>query len=150
MYTLPLEIILIILDKYALKNTRLICSTIKTHVQLKYYENMINITMREQIDYANVTESFYIRTQDEYIFSNLLIMKINHYKVEFYESDNLIIKKNSHLDIVSQYKILSSRYNNEKCNKIIKTKLDEPLYINNHREKAKNMYNFIINHINNL
>jgi hypothetical protein len=142
--TIPTEILLLILDKYPLKNTRLICSTLKNEIQTKYWNTMI-VTHKHIVDYVTLTDT-YCLTNDvirkitelkvgtEYLCHHYLLTTIDHdtqaYKLvnkcEFKSilpSMLNVKRKNLGIDIVNKYKLLKNRFNDKKYHAIIKNKI---------------------------
>lgn len=144
---LPVEIWLIILYKYPLKSTRLICSSFKNEIQNKYWENMI-VTYKNIVDYIKSNEDVFtcltygvykqicggsLKIGTEYLCHNYLISNnydINNvYKIDKSEYKDVLTsiyinrKKDLDIDIVNKYKILKNRFNNKKYYEIIKNKI---------------------------
>lgn len=146
--TMPTEILLIILDKYPLKNIRLICSTLKNEINTKYWNNMI-VTHKHIVDYVTFTDNTYCITNDvmrkiygrelnvgkEYLCHHYLLTSDNNNVTQIYKLVNKlefksilssmldVKKKNLDIDIVNKYKLLKSRFNDKKYHSIIKNKI---------------------------
>lgn len=121
MYALPVEILLIILDQYPLKNARLICSTITNEYQNKYWHSIV----ANKNDVKNYNKEYCIFHYDTAIFNDFKI------KVEFSNHMNIIYecRKNyeENLDIISEYNILVTKFKDFKYQQIIKDKILDKL-----------------------
>lgn len=146
--TMPTEILLLILDKYPLKNIRLICSTLKNEIQTKYWNTMI-VTHKHIVDYVTLTDATYCLTNDvlrkingnelkvgtEYLCHNYPLTTsvnidthayklVNKFKFNSISPSILDVKrKYLEIDIVNKYKILKNRFNDKKYHVIIKNKI---------------------------
>lgn len=138
MYALPVDILLILLDEFSIKDIRLISSTLKNEIQIKYWKNMINVTGTEIKDHIKLNENFFIKklkykgsyVHDQYVIDNL------EFRVN---SKNIVLRTGAeidfpntemNIDIINQYKILSVRFNNDIYIKMIKNKIFDILKFN--------------------
>ena len=116
MYVFPVEILLIILSKYPLKQARLICSTLTNEFQNKYWHQMI-INQSDITKYIN-QNNYFFKDYRTYIFSNYQVVYDKYIR-----NTNIMWNTNDKkIDLISQYNILSDRFNDQKYKNIIKNK----------------------------
>lgn len=115
----PVEILVIILETYPLKNARLICSVVTNEYQTKFWNNII-ISKDDIKDYIK-DNVYFLNEYTYYYFKNFhIIPDLERIKV----SNNYIMRlPDESLDIISQYKILSCKFTDVKYKNIIKNKI---------------------------
>ena len=136
MYNLPNDMLLLIFKQYSLKNVRLINHNMKNIFMDKYYTNTINITYQELKDYM-LTDSI---SQDRLQNFQYVLKSKSSYDEFIYTYKHLISPTRKippddqliHIDLITQYEILSKRINNPNYYKAIKiNKLIYFITINN-------------------